>query len=274
MLPAKRGLTVTFGGGAWFALFYLGVAQYMHENSKAKWKDSIRFASISAGSSAASALALGIEPRIIAEDLISVQRLCKKNVFRTCKAVHSVAENHIPRDDNVCRSLSNNLLIGLSEYNSVIHFKEYKKSSFKDREDLLSSLKATCHLPILNGLSPVYVDDTPYFDGSLTHNWQNLPLFENNENETVLRVTTKNNKLLKDHREGWITPRIDLPGRWQLFPPGPDALRFLMRLGYLRTWEYLTVYKSTFFNEADNNEELQEELELITNEKHMVQVSQ
>lgn len=274
MLPTNRGLTVTFGGGAWFALFYLGVAQYMSEHTKAKRRDSIRYAGTSAGSSAASALALGIEPRIIAEDLISLQPLCKNNAFRICKVTHGVAEYHIPQDDNVCRSVSDRLLLGLSEYKSVTHFKEYQKFTFEDREDLLSALKATCHLPILNGLSPVYVEGTPFFDGSITQNWQNLPLFEDCEDESVLRVTTKRNEYLKDLREGWITPRFDLPRRWQLFPPGPDALRFLMRLGYLRTWEYLTVYESTFFNNADNNEELQKELELITNEKHLVQVAQ
>lgn len=266
----NRSLTISFGGGAWYALFYLGAAQYIHEHAKTDGKKHMKYAGISAGSSAASALALGIEPRIIAEELISVQPMCT-NVRRTFKMVHGVALDTVPRDDDVCRLTSDRLLIGLSEYMSIIHFKEHKKTTFMDRNDLLRALQATCNIPILNGIEPVYVCGRPFYDGNICYNWKNLPTFSNNESERTLYITSKTNEYLKEFRQGWISPRIDIPKSWQLCPPGPDALRFLMRLGYLRTWEYLSVYDNELFNSTtEDTHELQDELDTITNQKHLV----
>jgi hypothetical protein len=45
----ERSLTITFGGGAWFVMFYIGVGQYIAEHAKSDLKHLLRFCGCSAG---------------------------------------------------------------------------------------------------------------------------------------------------------------------------------------------------------------------------------
>jgi len=261
MVPA-RSLTFTFGGGAWYVMFYLGVAQYVSEHVKPDMKHLLRFAGCSAGSCAATALALNINPVKLSDDLITASMGCKRNIFKTCKSVHAVAEANVPFDDALCASASDRLLIGLSEYKPPARFKRASKQIFTGRDDILLSLKATCNVPVLGGILPVSIDGKKYYDANISQNWTCLPTFEDKvaEQESIIRVTAKNSWYLNNGiRNGWISPRLRVPRSWQLFPPEPRALLKLNRLGYLRAWEYLDT-EDQFFDKPYDSLRLQHEL--------------
>jgi hypothetical protein len=246
-------LTITFGGGAWYVMFYLGVAQYVAEHARPEVKHLMRFAGCSAGSSAATALALGISPEKISEDLITASRKCKRNIFKTCESVHDVAIANVPFDDALCASASNRLLVGLAEYVRPLGFKKAIKHTFSGRDDILQSLKASCNVPLMGGMSPVIVDGKPCYDANLCYNWTSLPTFP--DSDKTIRVTAKSSWYLNNGRDGWISPRMRIPRMWQLFPPKPDALRKLYRLGYLRAWEYASDSGKHFFRDGPSMKE-------------------
>ena len=263
MVPA-RSLTFTFGGGAWYVMFYLGVAQYVSEHVKPDMKHLLRFAGCSAGSCAATALALNINPGKVSDDLITVSKGCKRNILKTCSAVQGVAEANVPFDDALCASVSNRLLIGLSEYKPPAQFKRASKQIFTGRDDILLSLKASCNVPVLGGVSPVIIDGKKYYDANISQNWKCLPTFTDKiaEQDSVIRVTAKNSWYLNDGRRGWISPRLRIPRSWQVFPPEPRELLKLNRLGYLRAWEYLyfSSIEKQFFDPSDDALRLKHEL--------------
>lgn len=258
-----RSLTFTFGGGAWYVMFYLGVAQYISEHVKPNVKHLLRFAGCSAGSCAATALALNIDPVKISDDLITASMKCKRNIFKTCVSVHTVAEANVPFDDALCASVSGRLLIGLSEYNPPARFKKASKHIFTGRDDILSSLKASCNVPVLGGILPVAIDGKKYYDANISQNWTCLPTFADKiaEQESIIRVTAKNSWYLNNGRNGWISPRLRIPRSWQVFPPEPRALLKLNRLGYLRAWEYLVTSEDQFFDPPDDSLGLKHELD-------------
>jgi len=258
MVPA-RSLTFTFGGGAWYVMFYLGVAQYISEHVKPDVKHLLRFAGCSAGSCAATALALNINPVKLSDDLITASMGCKRNIFKTCSSVHAVAEANIPFDDALCVSASDRLLIGLSEYKPPARFKKSSKQIFTGRDDMLLSLKASCNVPVLGGILPVAIDGKKYYDANISQNWTCLPTFT--DSDKIIRVTAKNSWYLNNGRNSWISPRLPIPRFWQLFPPEPSALRKLNRLGYLRAWEYLDATEKYFFDTPPDSIQLKHELE-------------
>tara|TARA_Y100000389_G_scaffold205144_1_gene264049 strand:+ start:7670 stop:8458 length:789 start_codon:yes stop_codon:yes gene_type:complete len=258
MVPA-RSLTFTFGGGAWYVMFYLGVAQYVSEHVKPDLKPLLRFAGCSAGSCAATALALNINPGKLSNDLIMSSDECKWNILRTCDVVQAVAEANVPFDDAVCTSVSDRLLIGMTEYKYPIEFKKANKRVFSGRDDILLSLNASCNIPVLGGISPVVIDGKMYYDANISHNWTCLPIFT--YSDKIIRVTTKNSWYLNNGRNNWISPRLRIPLSWQLFPPEQNSLRKLNRLGYLRAWEYLDTYEKYFFDSPDDSLQLKHELD-------------
>lgn len=258
---SARSLTITFGGGAWYVMFYLGVAQYIAEHVKQNMKHLLRFVGCSAGSCAATALALDISPVKLSEDLITASEACKINIFKTCDAVHAVAEDNVPFDDTLCAYASHRLMIGLSEYKPPMSFKKASKSVFTGRDDILLALKASCNVPVLGGFSPVFVDGMKCYDANISQNWTCLPTFPIAERDSLIRVTATNSRYLINGADGWISPRSRIPRTWQLFPPKPNALRNLNRLGYLRAWEYLDAKEDYFFRKTADPIALKRELE-------------
>lgn len=260
----SRSLTITFGGGGWYVMFYLGVAQYISDHVKPDVKHLLRFAGCSAGSCAATSLALNVSPVKLTEDLITASMGCKRNIFKTCRAVHAVAEANVPFDDVFCSSASNRLMIGLTEYKAPLTFHKASKQVFSGRDDILRALKASCNVPVLGGVSPVVIDEKKYYDANFSQNWTCLPTFTNRiaEQDLIIRVTAKNSWYLNNgRRDGWISPRLRVPRSWQVFPPEQNDLRKLNRLGYLRAWEYFDVMEDTFFDAPADSIELKHELE-------------
>merc|ERR1712007_353344 len=95
--------------------------------------------------------------------------------------------------------------------------------------------------PMVFGIRGFLVDGKRYFDGHLTHNWKCLPLFDDvdEQKDTILRVTCYHDVHFAVFREGWITPQLQLPRMWLIFPPCSSSLRIMWRLGYLRFIEHL-----------------------------------
>ena len=234
-------LTISFGGGAWFVMFHLGVAKYVSEHIKPHLKENLYFCGCSAGSAAATALALDIDINNLSNDLILART---NNIFYMCSNAHNVSKKHIPTNDFVCQSASGKLLIGISTYKPLLYFQKAYKSSFSNRDDIIKALKATCHIPLLDGILPIFIDNKLCYDANITYNWSCLPSF-NKPNERVIYVTSKYCDFLS--HEGWISPQVKFPFIWQLFPPSEEILNAIMRLGYLRAWEYFQTFPSEYF---------------------------
>lgn len=107
-----------------------------------------REGSLLVGSCAAVGLALNMSMEKLAEGLIAVRPRCQKNIFRMCEAVHSVAVDQIPLDDNLCRAASGRLLIGRETIFHITYlFVYYFLCSFGDGYQVHNSLCFTADRP-------------------------------------------------------------------------------------------------------------------------------
>lgn len=235
-----------FGGGGILAVFHCGVASYLQEHCY----DSLqrhKFAGVSAGSIVATALSLNVRIETLVEDLIEAVQ--SSSFWNLSSRVHEIVKARVPEDVSHC---SDRLKIGTSRLAPPFFIRPSQHTSFPNKPQLLDCIRASCNLPPLFGFFPTRLNGGFHYDGYFTQNWSCLPVWE--DCEDIIRMTTAHNDQFTELRKGWITPRILLPLRWLIIPPGEIQLRSLFRLGYWRAKEYFLTYQT----ESKEKEELED----------------
>ena len=233
----------TFAGGAWYHAFYFGVGAALAKLSKDRADPAVRFCGVSSGSLVAASLAYELDMEECFETALSAFPAAARNPFKVVGCTVDGIRKSLPPDEVLLKvSQQKRLLIGISRQSSMFQLMPENVTQFRDRDHALAVQSASVHVPLLGGVRGVLVDGERYFDGQLTQNWSCLPLFNDlcDERDCVIRITAYHSGEFSKLQSGWITPQVELPGNWQLFPHSVDALRLLWRLGYLRATEYLS----------------------------------
>ena len=224
---------VSFDGCGWLFPFHYGVAAYIQDTQDYGTMD---FAGISAGATVAAGLATNVPIKKVFEDAI---RMYGKNPFKMSRSINIILQKHANHDDDVWKSVSGRLHIGLSKG----HFAWNKKDSctvseFQGREHVIDVIRASSHLPYLSGLRGHVVDGVRHFDGGLTSTFAQV-----RGDTRVIHVSPWSNSI-----EDWIGSDIGFPQIWAFIPRDFESLTDLYDLGYMKA--------KYFFEKQDNTRAL------------------
>lgn len=243
----------TFGGGAWYYFFYLGVGAAVADFSKDRADPAVRFCGVSAGSLVASSLAHQMDMNKLWEQALLLASEVGHNPLRLRDGLYRTCKEMLVSDESwQVVSQQKRLLVGISKQTWNLKLQPCSVTEFRDQAHADAVAKASIHMPMLFGVRGFLVDGERYFDGQLTQWWQCLPVFSDIDEriDTVIRITCYHDESYAGFREGWITPQLQLPQKWQFFPPCAESVRLMWQLGYLRFAEYLA--------KSESREKLQE----------------
>lgn len=203
---------IEFDSAGWMFPFGFGVAAYIQDNFET---DTLQFGGTSAGACCALALAARVPIRPYFEDAINVNRF---NPFRMADAVKDVLVTQkyqrLPDTGQV--------RIGLSEANYVWQkMRRVVVQEFEDWDHAVECVRASCHLPILAGFRGYSVGGRRYFDGGCTR-------VAPPRDTVFVSPWTKSS-------ENCIGTDVRFPKIWSYFPPRPQVLQQIFRLGYIRS---------------------------------------
>lgn len=218
--PSKNDMFIKFSGAGWLFPFYFGVAKHLQGKINL---NHVKVGGVSAGSVVAVMLLMGVDFKQILEEIIHDYEDMKYNPFLIKGCLQRILRCYIPETTSIFKG---RLVVGVSFFDM---WKRLWRSDviddFKDKETCMDALKASCHIPVVSGLFPYYVNGFGYYDGELAE------FSLNDVKSDKIEVTIA-------HRPGTINPGIHLPEIWKYYPLEPFILRQLFRLGFLRSKEY------------------------------------
>lgn len=257
-LPDKlrQELSIMFSGAGWLFPFYFGVGKHLQEILDVTSKD-VRFSGVSAGAFVATMLSHNADFQDVLEDVLKHYSSMKYNPFLIKLYLLKMLHLHVPDD---IESFNGKLSIGVSRLN-MFRFKWISEAItiFKDRISCIEAITASCHMPVISGFLPCYINNKGYYDGEIAHHYNGGT--ENHHNSTN---AAKQNAITINVgisvKPFTINPGIRLPEFWKYYPVDPYLSRKIYQLGYLRSRE--------FFQLASKND-----LEEINSIKDIIQFS-
>jgi len=219
-------LFINFQGGGWLFPFYFGAAQFIKEYIDIK-SENIKIGGVSAGSVTALMLLLEADFYELYSKSISRYNEAKHNPFKMKECLHDILIEYIPNDDEKIKNYCNKLLIGVSKIDlKKLLLKPHVLKDYNSKKTCIDIIKASCHIPIISGISPYYVNGEGYFDGEMAGMIAEEPC------EKRIDIAIRNNNS--------INPGIKLPEMWAYYPVDPFVLKTLFTLGYNRTHQYFS----------------------------------
>jgi hypothetical protein len=216
-----------FRGAGWLFPFYFGVAQYIKEHFNVH-ADNIKVGGVSAGAVTSLLLLLECDLHEIYVKTLERYNEAKYNPFKMKECLDDILIKYIPNDDEMIKKYCDKLLIGLSkiDFGKMI-FQPHIMKEYRCKSTCIDIIRASCHIPLISGISPYYINGQGYFDGDMAK----MP-----EDEF-----TNGMKIDIDIRSGTnkICPGIVLPEIWCYYPADPFVLKSLYQLGYLRANQFV-----------------------------------
>lgn len=162
-----RKRQIVFGGCAGMYHYFLGIAAVLQERFDL---DDMIFAGVSGGCFPALCLALGLDVRNLHETwnreiLKELNNGYLKAFTRLNGIVTQISRKHLPGDAHI--RAKDKLFISLTEFPSL---KNHIVHHWKDRDDLIECILASCFIPIFDRRFWTYFDKIRYVDGGLSNN--------------------------------------------------------------------------------------------------------
>ncbi len=219
-------LFINFEGAGWMFPFYFGVAQYLKEHLDIN-SDNIKIGGVSAGAVTALMLLLNNNFHDIYKKALSKYSEAKYNPFKMKECLNDILFEYIPDDNEIIKKCSGKLLIGLCKIDlAKLIIKSHVIKNYSCKNTCIDIIKASCHIPIISGIYPYYINGEGYFDGDLTGIPRDEPCIKR------IDITVKYN-------ENSIHPGVKLPEIWAYYPSDPFILKNLFNLGYHRANQFL-----------------------------------
>lgn len=220
--------TVMFNGAGWLFPFYFGVGKHLQEILDVKSKD-IKFSGVSAGAFVATMLCHNADFKDVLEQVLVHYSSMKYNPFLIKIYLFKILNIYIPEKIDF---FNDKLSIGVSRLNLFsTRWISEGITTFKDRLDCIEAIRASCHMPIISGVLPYYIDNKGYYDGEIAQ-FYNRKTHDFNTNTIEVGI---------DLKPFTINPGIHLPEFWKYYPVDPYISRKLYQLGYLRSKEFFSV---------------------------------
>lgn len=220
-------MNISFDSCGWLYTYHLGVASYIKDNNL----EVAHASGSSAGSLCAAALVSNVDVHKLTETIINHR--ASRNTWESATEMVKLARDEMRKHahDNIHETVSGKLAVGLLGVHDSR--RAYVMQSFKTREQLLNALCASCHIPIIGGITPVNIagKQGSFYDGGLAFAY-GLP-----ESRLKDRITVS--------ARGKHDATIALPIKvsmlfWGVFPPKAEVLRKIRKLGYLQAKSYFS----------------------------------
>eukprot|EP00010_Vexillifera_abyssalis_P009427 CAMPEP_0201546480 /NCGR_PEP_ID=MMETSP0173_2-20130828/2727_1 /ASSEMBLY_ACC=CAM_ASM_000268 /TAXON_ID=218659 /ORGANISM="Vexillifera sp., Strain DIVA3 564/2" /LENGTH=506 /DNA_ID=CAMNT_0047955133 /DNA_START=3 /DNA_END=1523 /DNA_ORIENTATION=- len=216
----SKSQMITFGAAGWLKIYLYGVGKVFQERL---CLDKVSFSGASAGALVGTGLLVGADFDRIAEYTYTCVDQCRSNIggaFQLRSYIDKCLENEIPKAERhsqeeleLLHKVNDRLHVSVTE---LPYFRNVLISAFESRKELLTTLHATCNIPMLGGL-PIRGKSAWMIDGGATNY---LPTTE----ATILTVS------VFGHAD--ISPSKHIPARWAFYPPRESEMRELFQLGY------------------------------------------
>eukprot|EP00441_Pelagodinium_beii_P011972 CAMPEP_0197690132 /NCGR_PEP_ID=MMETSP1338-20131121/107911_1 /TAXON_ID=43686 ORGANISM="Pelagodinium beii, Strain RCC1491" /NCGR_SAMPLE_ID=MMETSP1338 /ASSEMBLY_ACC=CAM_ASM_000754 /LENGTH=589 /DNA_ID=CAMNT_0043272547 /DNA_START=239 /DNA_END=2008 /DNA_ORIENTATION=- len=227
----KEKVTICFDSSGWLYCYHFGVAKWIQEHmipegitpeeaETDRFPKGLAFSGSSGGALVGGALASAIRVKDLFEHILSIQPLCRRNLWRIFVEMEGALEKFLP--PNAEKTLCGRLRILLTRVSTTAPFVTGEVvDQYRDRNEAIHTLRATCHVPGVF-LFPYRLGNRSYFDGL---GWSTFFVPWYSDDSHTVRVSAVS-RPLTDIRAPLV------PLWWALFAPQPDVLRGMFWTGY------------------------------------------
>lgn len=230
-------LYIKFSGAGWMFPFHFGVAKFMQEYIDIHSQDpdtSIKIGGVSAGAVTGLMLLLDVDFDDINHKIVRRHHEMRYNPFKIRNCLHDILMEYIPDNETRLHHVQNKLFIGLSKLDfPTFVWKSHLVSTYIDKDHCMDILKASCHIPIINGIQPYYVDGMGYYDGDISG------MIDPTDFSKLICVDLQSSPASAQSSQT-IHPGISIPTLWRYFPASPFILNCVMQLGYHQAHNYFS----------------------------------
>jgi hypothetical protein len=237
-LPTPRATTprliFSFDSSGWGFVYHFGVAKYIAEHVLDRFEPStIAFSGSSGGSLVAACLCLGVPINDISMHVIACQPQCQRSPWNMLPCAERAMDVFIPSDAH--KPCSGRLRVLLTRIIGRFPFVMGEvATNFPTRDDLITALRGSCHIPLVAGAFPY---KGKYFDGFF---WMSLfvPWRGYEEGDCVIKSSSIGS--LTAH----IKPSIPIPPWWLIFPPNMTVLHGMFEQGYADASKFFSCWEN------------------------------
>ncbi|KAJ0401329.1 hypothetical protein P43SY_007898 [Pythium insidiosum] len=225
---ATRGFS--FGGGGWMMVYEFGVAQALREHDAHR---NARLIGVSAGALAAVGLALDADTHAAMHSIttryVPQVRASLFGAFRMREFLVDAVRNHM----NLHRfeELNTTVVPRVTVVYSSLSVRAARRATrFKSSDELLQTLMASCCASPFAGL-PFKLHGEWVADGVL---FDNAPSFLDEPELPTVRISPQVSATYAD-----IKPSRYVHSWWYIYPPAPEEMDWVYRLGYFDGLQWL-----------------------------------
>lgn len=221
-------LFIKFHGAGWMFPFYFGVAKFLREHVDLTRED-VRVGGASAGAVTALMLLLDTDFDRVFKKVVRRYDAMRYNPFTIKQTLHDILLEYIPEDPEKLEQMQGKFRVGLSKLDfRKLAWRSKVEAGRASKEKCIDLIKASCHIPLISGVFPYYVDGEGYYDGEITG-------FEPEPSDAVSRLVAVSVRPGAD-----VVPNVDVPRIWQYYPAAPVVLRAILNLGYQQAHRYFS----------------------------------
>jgi hypothetical protein len=163
---------ISFRASGWMLVFYFGVIKYIKEKYKIK---NLNLTGSSGGAIAACLLLCDLDIDKTINELDDNRNNNKINIFNLCDYVKQLIEKYTIK---ICyHKLQKNILniacTKIGGFNSITQLKYnthfFNNVHFTNPNDISNYLKASCHIPLIGGITPYYYNNHYLYDSIVTN---------------------------------------------------------------------------------------------------------
>lgn len=216
-------MDVFFGGAGWLFAFNFGVAQFIREERRP-----VDVAcGLSAGSVTALLLLLDVDFQEAFDFVFERRERVKNNPFKMKSVLRDVLEAFAPDGPDFRERTEGRLRVLVSRASACCRLTPGLVDRFACRDECVACVEASCHIPVVCGVSGVRIGRESFFDGGLT--WRGPPRGSETSSTMVVALSDAG---VRQPGERVVTPGVALPRMWVYFPQTKETMQALFDLGY------------------------------------------
>jgi hypothetical protein len=221
----KKMIEFSLNASGWMNIFQLGVMSFLQEIANL---DNATFVGTSAGAAVACAVCCKMDLVAVSEEVVQQVKHSKKDFILMVPLMMNCFERMIPM--NVAESCDKRLGIVCTEVDRC-NIKTVEFSTYKNRQELIDLIHATCHVPILGGYLPRVYRNRWLYDGLFT---ETHPRSTDHDVFKISWTPTCDCGCCKEKKTRLFCPSVHFPLRWCFLPPSERTMRLIYYHGYCR----------------------------------------
>eukprot|EP01127_Copromyxa_protea_P024612 TRINITY_DN9790_c0_g1_i1.p1 TRINITY_DN9790_c0_g1~~TRINITY_DN9790_c0_g1_i1.p1 ORF type:complete len:640 (-),score=79.39 TRINITY_DN9790_c0_g1_i1:13-1932(-) len=232
-------VVVSFDSSGWLYMYHFGVASYIEKHILPDSSRDVAFSGSSGGALVAATLATGSSLSMMINRVVSCRDECAFKLWKLLPAAERALDECLMSDAHVKCSGRLQVLLTKASIKPPFFMGEVRKD-FTSWKQLWQVLRGSCHIPIVGGLLPYYIEGSWYFDGffwSATFGF--VPWRSWTEEDEVIKVSSM--RSLGSH----IKPSFPLPPWWGFFPPSEEVLLAMVDEGYKDARKFFETWDSS-----------------------------